>query len=66
MHFVFVSGVHEGSFITFMVCSMLFMLLWCILFKLTATQPMTMEVCLIKIIFIGDLYSTITSPLEVH
>lgn len=35
--------VHEGSFIVFMVSAMLFMLQWCILFRLTATQPMTTE-----------------------
>ncbi|XP_068721017.1 post-GPI attachment to proteins factor 2-like [Montipora capricornis] len=35
--------VHEASFIGFMVCSMVFMLLWCVLFKLTASQPMTNE-----------------------
>ena len=28
----------------FMVCSIVFMLLWCVLFKLTASQPMTNEV----------------------
>lgn len=33
--------VHEGSFVVFMVCSIAFMLLWSILFKLTASQPMT-------------------------
>lgn len=36
--------VHEGSFIVFMASAILFMLLTCILFRLTATQPMTDEV----------------------
>ncbi|CAH3115071.1 hypothetical protein pdam_00006730 [Pocillopora damicornis] len=35
--------VHEGSFIVFMASAILFMLLTCILFRLTATQPMTDE-----------------------
>jgi len=35
--------VHEKSFIVFMLCAMLFMLLWCMLFRLTASQPLTNE-----------------------
>jgi len=35
--------VHEGSFIAFMGSAMLYMFLSCILFKLTASQPMTLE-----------------------
>ena len=41
---LFLSDVHESSFIAFMACSMLFMLLWCILFRLSASRPMTNEV----------------------
>ncbi|XP_020605325.1 post-GPI attachment to proteins factor 2-like isoform X2 [Orbicella faveolata] len=35
--------IHEGSFIVFMACAISFMLLHCILYRLTATQPMADE-----------------------
>lgn len=36
-------AIHETSFVVFMVCSMLYMFLSCILLKLTAAKPMTNE-----------------------
>lgn len=38
------TDVHEASFIVFMACAMSFMLLHCILYRVTATQPMSDEV----------------------
>lgn len=35
--------VHEGSFIVFMVCSMIYMFFSCVLLKLTSSQPITTE-----------------------
>lgn len=46
--------VHESAFIAFMACSMLFMLLWCVLFKLSASRPMTN-----KCIFSSDTTGTV-------
>ena len=40
----FFSAVHEGSFIIFTLCAMLYMLLSCILFWLTANKPMNVQV----------------------
>ena len=40
-----VADVHEGSFIVFMVCSMIYMFFSCVLLKLTSSQPITTEVC---------------------
>ena len=37
--------MHEGSFIVFMVCSMIYMFFSCVLLKLTSSQPITTEVC---------------------
>ncbi|XP_028401382.1 post-GPI attachment to proteins factor 2-like isoform X2 [Dendronephthya gigantea] len=36
-------GIHENAFISFMVCSMCYMLTTCILFKWTSKDPMTNE-----------------------
>ena len=41
----YVADVHEGSFIVFMVCSMIYMFFSCVLLKLTSSQPITTEVC---------------------
>ena len=43
--FFYVADVHEGSFIVFMVCSMIYMFFSCVLLKLTSSQPITTEVC---------------------
>ena len=47
--FFYVADVHEGSFIVFMVCSMIYMFFSCVLLKLTSSQPITTEVCSITL-----------------
>ena len=45
IYLFYVADVHEGSFIVFMVCSMIYMFFSCVLLKLTSSQPITTEVC---------------------